>query len=56
MIAGNFSQRRAYVDLTVRGLNRQEGTAEFILDSGFNEFGQNARTGRSTVCESAAAR
>jgi clan AA aspartic protease len=35
MITGTFSQRRAYVDLTVRGPNGREGTVEFVLDTGF---------------------
>jgi len=35
MITGHFSQRRAYVNLTVRGPNGQEGTVEFVLDTGF---------------------
>jgi clan AA aspartic protease len=35
MITGTFSQRRAYVNLTVRGSNGQEGTVEFVLDTGF---------------------
>jgi clan AA aspartic protease len=35
MITGTFSQRRAYVNLTVHGPNGQEGTVEFVLDTGF---------------------
>ncbi len=35
MITRTVSQRRAYVGLVVRGPNGQEGTVEFVLDTGF---------------------
>ena len=35
MITGTVSQNRAYVGLLVRSPNGQEGTVEFVLDTGF---------------------
>jgi clan AA aspartic protease len=35
VITGTISQRRAYVNLTLRGLNGPEGEVEFVLDTGF---------------------